>query len=78
VLLHAIADETVALDRDLVVPEVADERVAQEEGGRVIVDLPRRKEKRPGSVYREHPPGQEAGVVGKEAHRRTRDVSALV
>ena len=43
VLLHPVADEALAGDRDLVVLEVADDRVPQEEGGRVVLDLAARR-----------------------------------
>jgi hypothetical protein len=78
VLLHAVPDEAVAPHGDLVRPEIADDRVAKIEGGREIVDLVGGEDERSRTVDRQHPAGEEAGVVGEEAHHRSGDVAAVV
>ena len=78
VLLHAVADEAVAPDREHVLLEPAGDGVPEEEGGRVVLDLVRRELERPLAVDREDPAREKARVVREEAHHRVDDVSALV
>ena len=78
VLLHAVPNEAVARDRELVRPEVTRDRVAQKERSGEVVHLVGGEHERPGAVDREHPTGKEAGVVGEEAHHGLGDVAALV
>ena len=78
VLLHAVADEAVAPDREHVLLEAACDRVPEIEGGRVVLDLVGRELERPLAVDREDPAREKARVVREEAHHRVGDVSALV
>ncbi len=78
VLLHRVADEALAGDRDLVVRQVAHHRVPQEERGRVVLDLAGREHQRARPVDGQHPAREEARVVGEEPHRRLGDVAELV
>ncbi len=79
VVLHPLsADEALARDRELVLLQVAGKRVPQEEGGREVLDLARREQERAGAVDREDAAGEEASVVGEEAHGRPVEVAALV
>ena len=52
--------------------------VAQEEGGRVVLDLVRRQEQRQASFDREPEDGEVARVVGEEAAGLVPEVAALV
>ena len=78
VVLHAVADEAVPDDRERVLRQAAGERVAQEEGGREVLDLARREQQRRGAVDGQAEPREEARVVGEQAVRLAGDVAALV
>ena len=77
-VLHPLADEPLALDREAVLREAAGERVAQEEGGREVLDLAGGEQERPRAVHRQLEPGEEARVVGEEAVRLTVEIADLV
>ncbi len=72
VLLHRVADEALAADRELVLHEPARHGVPEEERRRVVLHLARGEHERPGAVDLERPVREEARVVGEEAHRRAR------
>ena len=50
VILHALADEALAHDRERVLREPGNDRVAQVEGGGEVLDLPRREQERADAV----------------------------
>ena len=77
-VLHPVAHEALARDREHVLVETAGERVAEEERGRVVLDLPRREQERPLSVDAQLEPREEARVLGEEAARRAVEVADLV
>ena len=77
-LLHALADEAAALDQERVLGEAARERVAQVEGGREVLDLPRREQRRPLAVDREPEPREEARVLREEPAGVAVQVAGLV
>src|SRR5207253_9567769 len=79
VVLHPLADEALALDRQDVLLQPARERVAQEERGREVLDLAGREQQRPRAVDRQLQVREEARVLGEEPVRlRAADVAELV
>ena len=72
VVLHPVADEALAHDREHVLAEAARERVAQVEGGREVLDLAGREQQRPLAVHAQLEPGEEARVVREEPGRACR------
>ena len=78
-ILHRLADEALADDRDLVRIEILRARVAEVERGGEVVHLVRGQQQRALAVDRELQAGQEAGVLGEEpACRPGADVSDVV
>ncbi len=78
-VLHRLADEALADDRDLVRVEILRARVAEVERGGEVVHLVRGQQQRALAVDRELQAGQEAGVLGeKPARRPGADVSDVV
>ena len=67
VVLHAVADEALAGDRERVLHEPVRDGVAEVEGGREVLDRARGEQQRPGPVDAELEPGEEARVLGEEA-----------
>ena len=78
VLLHAVADEAVATDGELVRPEPVDDGVPQVERRGEVVDAVRGEGQGPRAVDGEHPAREEARVAREEAHDRLGDVAAVV
>src|SRR3954468_2742412 len=76
-VLHAVADEALALDRERVELEVRRDRVAEEERSGEVLDRARRQQQRPLSVDRQLQLRQVTGVVDEEAVRRLADVAEL-
>ena len=78
VLLHPLADEASACDRELVRMEPSRRWVAQVERGRVVLDLALREQQRPVAVHGQDPVREEASVAREEAHGGAVDVAVLV
>ncbi len=78
VVLHALADEAEAGDRELILLEAARERVAHVEGGGEVLDLVRGQHQRPLSVQGQAQAGEEARVLGEQAGDGGVDVAPLV
>ena len=77
-LLHAVANEAIPSDRDLVRAQPRHDRIAQEEGCREVLHPVGGERQRAGAVDRQYPPGEEAGVVREETHDGVGDVAAVV
>ena len=77
-VLHPLADEPLARDRHLVLPQAADERIAEVERGREVLDLARGERQGRRAVHRELQPREETGVLREEAARLLADVADLV
>jgi hypothetical protein len=77
-VLHALTDEAVPRNRDGVLREVARDRVAEEERGRVVLDFAGREEERALAVDRQREQREEARVVREEAARRPAEVAVRV
>ena len=67
VVLHAVADEALARDRERVLRQPAGERVAQVERGGEVLDLARREQQRPLAVDGQPQQREEARVVREQA-----------
>ena len=78
VILHPVADEAVALDRDGVEREVLRQRVPQEERGGVVLDRARREQERSPAVERQLQPREEARVVHEEPVSLLTHVAQLI
>ncbi len=78
VVLHPVAYEAQARDRDLVLVEPAGQRVAHVEGGRVVLDLRRGEQERPRFVDPQLQLGEEARVLGEEPGRPAVEVADVV
>ena len=78
VILHPLADEALAGDRERVLREARDDRVTQVEGGGEVLDLPRGEQERSDPVDAELEPGEKARVLGEEPARLPVEVADLV
>src|SRR3954447_21793359 len=77
-VLHSVADEALALDRERVELEVRRDRVTQEERSREVFDRAGREEQRPLAVDRQVELGEAPRVVDEEPVRLLHDVAELV
>ena len=78
VVLHGVADEARAGDRERVLRQRLHRTVAQEEGGRVVLDLVRGQQQRQTSLDGEPEDGEVPRVVREEAARLVPEVAALI
>ena len=77
-VLHALADEPVPRDRDGVVRQPPNRRVAEVERRGEVLDDSGREQQRLRAVHGQAEQREEARVVGEEALRLAVDVAALV
>ena len=77
-VLHRLADEALAQDRDDVLLEPAGERVPQEERGREVLDLAGGEQQRPRVVQSQPQRRKEARVLAVETVRASVDVADVV
>ena len=77
-LLHRVGDEPLADDRDRVLGEPVDRRVAKVEHGREVIDLAGREQQRRLAVHGQPEEREKPRVAGEEAARLLGDVTALV
>ena len=78
VILHAVADEALTLDRHGVERKILRQRIPQEERGGVVLDRARGEQKRPPAVERQLQPREEARVVHEEPVSLLTHVAQLV
>ena len=78
VILHPLADEALARDRERVLGEPRNDRVAEVEGGGEVLDLPRREQERARAVDAQLEPREKARVLGEEPARLAVEVADLV
>ncbi len=78
VVLQPLAHEAMARDREDVLLERSDGRVARVEGCREVLDRARGEQKRPTALHRERERRQKARVVRVEAVDASRDVAEVV
>ena len=77
-VLHPVADEAFAPNRERVVVEISDHRIPHEERGREVLDLVRREKQGPLAVDCQTKPRQEARVFGEETFTLCLEVAELV
>src|SRR5207248_2489819 len=78
VVLHPLADEALALDREDVLRQPARERVPEEERGGEVLHPAGREQQRARAAQRQLQVREEAHVVGEQPARLAREVADLV
>ena len=78
VILHPLAHESLARDRERVLREPVGDGVTEVEGCGEVLDLARREQQRPGAVDAKLEPREETGVLGEEAAGAAVEIADLV